>query len=146
MSFSRDSMSYGPGMIYAVKTNGGITRANLFVEGVKIISNDIPSTFTLHQNYPNPFNPSTKIRLEVPLLKMNRPGEVRGALIKIHIFDVTGKLIETLLDQVTQPGVYEKTWNGANYSSGVYFYRVTIADPLDNSINYIETRKMVMMK
>ncbi len=146
MSITRDTMSYGPGMLYAVKTNGGITRGNFIVEGVKIISNEIPKEFTLHQNYPNPFNPQTKIRLEVPLLKNNKPGEVRGALIKIQVYDVTGRLVESLLDQITQPGVYEKTWNGTNYSSGIYFYRVIIADPMDNSINYFATRKMVLMK
>ncbi|RPI19001.1 MAG: hypothetical protein EHM58_03035 [Ignavibacteriae bacterium] len=138
--------NFGAGMIYAVKSNGGITRGNFIIEGVKILSNEIPALFKVYQNYPNPFNPQTKIKLEVPLLKSNIQGEVRGALIKIKIYDALGREVEQVLDQITQPGVYEAVWNGTNYPSGVYYYMVTIVDPQNSAVDYRETRKMVLLK
>jgi hypothetical protein len=59
-----------------------------------------------------------------------------------------GQEIETVLDQITQPGVYEARWDGTNYPSGVYFYRVIVKDPKYSSPvpEQIETRKMVLVK
>lgn len=148
MSLMRSQFTFGPGMVFAVRSNGGITRGNFFVEGVKILSNEIPALFKLHQNYPNPFNPVTKIKLEIPHLKNNIAGEVRGSLIQIKIYNSAGQEIETLLDQITQPGIYEDEWDGSNYPSGVYYYRVVIKDPRFTSAapEQMETKKMVLLK
>jgi photosystem II stability/assembly factor-like uncharacterized protein len=141
-------MYFSGSMIYAVRSNGGISRGSFFVEGVRWLSNKIPSTFKLYQNYPNPFNPSTKIKLEIPLPKNNSQGEIRGERIVIKIYDALGKETETVLDQITQPGIYEAQWDGTNYPSGVYFYRVLLFDPKfqGSAPEYIETRKMVLVK
>jgi hypothetical protein len=138
----------GPGVLYAVRSNGGISRANGIVEGVRILSSAIPSSFDLYQNYPNPFNPQTHIKFGIPYLKHNNPGEILGALIVIKVFDVTGKEVEKLLDQVTKPGVYEISWDGSKYSSGIYFYQVYEKDPrFVNSVpEHIATKKMVLIK
>ena len=148
MSLSRMYFGYGPGMIFAVRSNGGISRGNFIVEGVKILSNKIPASFKLYQNYPNPFNPATKIKLEIPLLNNNKPGELRGALIQIKIYNSLGQKIETVLDQITKPGIYEASWDGSKYSSGVYYYQVVIKDPsiVNSAIEHIETKKMVLIK
>jgi hypothetical protein len=148
MSPARTFFEYGPGVIFAVRSNGGISRSNSFVEGVKILSNKIPALFKLYQNYPNPFNPSTKIKLEIPLLKNNKAGEIRGALIQIKIYNSLGQKIETVLDQITKPGVYEASWDGSKYPSGIYYYQVVIKDPsiINSAIEHQETRKMVLVK
>ena len=137
---------YGTGLLYAVRSNGGISRGNWFLEGVKIISNEIPAEYKLYQNYPNPFNPSTKIKFNLPQLKILNPGEVRGSLIRIKVYDVIGRVVETLVDQITQPGIYEDTWDGTNYPSGIYYYQLTIADPKYNTIAFSQTKKMVLVK
>ncbi|SVA87438.1 uncharacterized protein METZ01_LOCUS140292, partial [marine metagenome] len=79
----------------------------------------LPSTFALHQNYPNPFNPVTTIQYDVP---DNGP-------VTIIIYDLTGRKIKTLVNQVSTPGRYSIIWNGTNdfgksISSGMYFYRM----------------------
>ena len=79
----------------------------------------LPSTFALHQNYPNPFNPVTTIQYDVP---DNGP-------VTIIIYDLTGRKIKTLVNQISTPGRYSIIWNGTNdfgksISSGMYFYRM----------------------
>jgi photosystem II stability/assembly factor-like uncharacterized protein len=94
----------GPGFLYAVRSNGGISRGNLFIEGVKIISNEIPADYKLYQNYPNPFNPSTKI--------------------KFHL----------------------DSWDGSDFPSGIYYYQLSVVDPKYNTVEFRETKKMVLVK
>ncbi|MCX7834055.1 MAG: T9SS type A sorting domain-containing protein, partial [Ignavibacteria bacterium] len=105
-------------------TNGG---GNL-VE-VKQIASEIPKDFILKQNFPNPFNSSTKITFMLP----------RSSFVRLVIFDLLGREIETLIDERLSAGVYEKTWNADNYPSGVYFYRLVTE-------NSIDTKKMVLIK
>lgn len=97
--------------------------------GIKKISNDVPVTYSLSQNYPNPFNPSTSIKFEI----------LKTSSVKLLVYDETGKLVETLLNQKLNPGNYEITWNASKYSSGVYFYRL-ITDGFEQS------KKMVLAK
>lgn len=103
-----------------------------FVIGIKQISAEVPERFGLKQNYPNPFNPVTKIKFTVPATGMNN-------FVKIAVYDVTGKLVTTLVDENFAPGTYEADFNGASYSSGVYFYRMITND-------YSEVRKMILVK
>jgi hypothetical protein len=89
----------------------------------------MPSSFTLSQNYPNPFNPQTKIKIDVP----------KTALTKLIVYDILGREVATLVNEELKPGTYSFDWDGSNYASGIYFYRL-IAD------DYTETKKMVLMK
>ena len=102
--------------------------------GVESISNTIPGDFNLYQNYPNPFNPSTNIKFDV---------KQRG-LVTIKIYDMLGKEVTTLVNEILEPGNKVVTWegvdgNGLNVSSGVYFYKMV-------SGNYVSSRKMVLVK
>jgi hypothetical protein len=133
--------------MYATKTNGGITRGNMFVEGVQIISNEVPQIFTLYQNYPNPFNPTTKIVFSVPQPKASGLGEVRGAFVSLKVYNALGKEVETLHEKIIQPGTYMAEWNGNNYPSGIYFYVALVSDPNSQiDVIYRESRKMVLVK
>ena len=94
----------------------------------------LPSTFALHQNYPNPFNPVTTIRYDVP----------DNGLVRIIIYDLTGRKIKTLVDGISTPGRYSITWNGTDdfgklVSSGMYFYRM-------KSTDFQSVKKLMLLK
>ncbi len=98
--------------------------------GINTISTEIPAKFNLEQNYPNPFNPVTKIRFSVP----------KSANITLEVYDVTGRLVSTLVkNEAVTAGLKEVEFNAVNLPSGVYFYSLKTAD-------YTETKKMVLVK
>jgi hypothetical protein len=136
---------FSSGIIYKT-TNGGEPI------GIKPISNEVPNQFSLSQNYPNPFNPNTRIKFDIsPNVKSetsNAPlsfGE--GSGVRLVIYDILGREIAVLVNEQLRAGSYEVDFDGSNYLSGVYFYKLTAVDasaPL--SINYSETKKMVLLK
>ena len=81
-------------------------------------------------------------------MRNNQHGEISGALIQIKIYNSLGQEVETLLDQITKPGIYEDEWDGTNYPSGVYYYRVIVKDPrvMNAAPEQLETKKMVLLK
>lgn len=97
--------------------------------GVNNISNVVPDKYEMYQNYPNPFNPNTNIKFDVS----------KKSLVKINIYDVTGKLVSELVNQELNAGKYDINWNGASHASGVYFYRIETGD-------FSKTMKMVLVK
>lgn len=82
--------------------------------------NQIPDRFELYQNYPNPFNPSTTIAFDIP----------ENGLVKLTIYDVLGREVETLVNERMPAGHYEFRFdaNASELASGVYIYRVSIND------------------
>lgn len=97
--------------------------------GIISSSNEIPEKFSLSQNYPNPFNPKTNIKFQI----------AKSGNVKLTVFDILGREIAVLVNQQLIPGTYEVNWDGSNYPSGVYFYRLTVGD-------FTQTRKMVLIK
>lgn len=92
--------------------------------------NNVISGFELRQNYPNPFNPSTTIEF-----KTNVTGKV-----SLKIYDVTGKLVETLYNGTKPAGVHHFNWQaGSNVASGTYFYRLRTG-------NNVAVKKMLLLK
>ena len=82
--------------------------------GIMNVSNEIPSEFKLFNNYPNPFNAQTKIKFQLP----------KDGVIKLRIYDMSGKEIEELINNNLRAGVYEVNWNSGILASGVYFYSI----------------------
>jgi photosystem II stability/assembly factor-like uncharacterized protein len=113
-------------------TNGGITG---------ITEKNQNFTYSLSQNYPNPFNPVTRIKYDIPLSRGVSEG--RGVLVKLIIYDILGREIETLVNETQKPGSYEVDWDGSRYASGVYFYRLFNDDA---SAPLSITKKMVLIK
>ncbi|MEK7249527.1 MAG: T9SS type A sorting domain-containing protein, partial [Bacteroidota bacterium] len=74
----------------------------------------LPFQFMLHQNYPNPFNPSTQIKYEIG--NHNR--------VELKVFDVLGREVATLVNEVKAPGVYVAVWNAQAIASGVYYVQL----------------------
>jgi type IX secretion system substrate protein len=93
---------------------------------------EIPHSFNLYQNYPNPFNPSTKIKFDIPEDKGN-------SMVKIKVYDITGKEVANLLDRELQPGTHEVEFDGSNLASGTYFYRLEAGQ-------YTDIKKMILIK
>lgn len=99
------------------------------VSGILNISNAIPDGFVLFQNYPNPFNPNTIISYQF----------TAGSNIELKIYNVLGKLIQTLVNEKQPAGNYEVEFNGSNLSSGIYYYEL-------KSENFSQTKKMTLLK
>ena len=83
----------------------------------------IPNKISISQNYPNPFNPETRFQYNIPA----------DGVVSINVYDILGKKIKTLVNQLKSAGVYTETWSGQNdnnqmVSSGVYFYQVKVGD------------------
>lgn len=97
--------------------------------GINNISSEIPLDYSLSQNYPNPFNPVTNIRFQIP----------KAGFVKITIFDVLGREIESLVNENLSAGTYNADWNAENHPSGIYFYKVTVNE-------YVEVKKMILVK
>ena len=81
------------------------------------ISSEVPEKFSLSQNYPNPFNPTTTIRFAIP---SNVKSEMSN--VKIIIYDVLGREVQTLVNENLSPGTYEVDFDGSNLPSGIYYY------------------------
>ncbi len=97
----------------------------------------IPATFSLMQNYPNPFTPSTKINYTLP----------RSAQVKLIIYDILGRQISKLVDEVQPAGYYTQQFNAGNLSSGIYIYQLQAYDTKINSQQIFQfTRKMLLVK
>lgn len=93
-----------------------------------------PKEFYLSQNYPNPFNPSTTIMFTVPI---NVKSETSNT--KLVVYDILGREVTTLVNEVKAPGTYEITFDASQLASGVYFYRLT-------SGNFVQTKKMILLR
>ena len=96
----------------------------------------LPSGLDLHQNYPNPFNPTTEIRYQIPEVG-GRRSEVGHMTLKVY--DLLGREVATLVNEVQQPGEHSVRFDAANLSSGVYLYRLVAG-------GYMQTRKMIVAK
>ncbi|MEJ2567548.1 MAG: T9SS type A sorting domain-containing protein, partial [candidate division WOR-3 bacterium] len=94
----------------------------------------IPKVFFVKQNYPNPFNTETIIKYGCP----------EKTKVCIHVFDVTGRIVHTLINKEVEAGYYEVKWDGTNkfgkkISNSVYFYRIQAGD-------FTATKKMIFLR
>jgi hypothetical protein len=95
-----------------------------------IIKNEeIPTAYSLSQNYPNPFNPVTSINYAIP----------KQGLVTLKIYDVLGREITTLVNDVKNPGYYTVDFNASSFGSGVYFYKIT-------SNSFTDIKRMILVK
>lgn len=94
----------------------------------------VPESFALNQNYPNPFNPITTISFDLP-----EPSHV-----KLEIFDITGRKVATIKNNLMTAGTHTITWHGRDdrkqpVASGVYLYRLT-------TDHTVLSKKMLLIK
>ncbi|MEO8210177.1 MAG: T9SS type A sorting domain-containing protein [bacterium] len=98
------------------------------------IGNTVPAEFSLSQNFPNPFNPVTKIKFNLP----------SNSFTKLSIYDGLGRLVTNVVDSKLAAGIYEVEWDGSNFSTGIYFCRIDIANA--SLGNFTQTKKMLLIK
>jgi len=89
----------------------------------------IPNFYSLQQNYPNPFNPVTKITYTIP----------KTGNVQLKVYDIQGREVASLVNEVKQPGVYTVDFDASSLSSGVYFYKI-------ESGSFTDTKKMLLIK
>jgi hypothetical protein len=106
--------------------------------GINPIASEIPNSYYLYQNFPNPFNPVTKIKFDLPKSNLTLSGAM-GLPVKLIICDILGREVTTLVNEQLKPGTYEVEFDGSNYPSGVYFYKLTAG-------SYTDTKKLVLIK
>jgi hypothetical protein len=119
--------------IWITSFGGGLRVGNILT-GIKTISIEIPSEYSLYQNFPNPFNPTTKIRFAVPLIVKHQSSN-----IKLIVYDALGCEAGILVNEQLIPGIYEAEWNAINYPSGVYYYSLIAGE-------VIVTKKMILLR
>jgi len=105
------------------------THAGDGVDGPGRGDEEVPAAFELAQNYPNPFNPSTRIRYSV----------AEASHVRLAVYDVLGREIAVLVDQLREPGQYVARFDASALTSGIYLYRMDAA-------SYSLTRKMTFVK
>ena len=121
-----------------VHTLEGGSDTTYYITKINNNNNFITNNFILFQNYPNPFNTKTKIKFNIS----NRfPIKTFGNdRVVLNIYDIMGRKIATILNEILQHKEYEMTFDGSNLSSGIYFYQLTINN------EQLATKKMILLK
>lgn len=124
----RSFLTTSEGYVFAGTIGGGVYKS---IEAITSVYDSIPNinNYFLSQNFPNPFNPETIISYQI---------KERG-LVQIKVYDILGKEIATLLNEEKEQGSYSISFNGINFSSGVYIYSLRVND-------YMQNRKMILIK
>jgi len=107
------------------KESGGLG----IISGVDDKKNNTPIRYELSQNYPNPFNATTVISYKLTV----------NSKIILKIYDLLGREVAVLVDEIKPAGIYTVRWNAANFSNGIYFYRFQAG-------SFISTKKLVLIK
>ncbi|MEO7358323.1 MAG: T9SS type A sorting domain-containing protein [Ignavibacteria bacterium] len=99
-------------------------------DNIQISENKIiPKEYSLKQNYPNPFNPTTNIQYDLPI----------DNFVSIKVYDLIGREVMLLVNEVKEAGSYIVSLNGSNLSSGIYYYKIKAG-------SYEQVRKMILIR
>ncbi len=118
----------GDGYIYAGTIDGVYKTINP-VTSIDEKNFKTELSYQLLQNYPNPFNPSTKIKYSIS----------KQSFVTLKVYDILGKEIVTLIDEIEPAGNYQVEFNASSLPSGVYFYKIMAG-------TYTAVRKMLLLK
>lgn len=92
-------------------------------------ASQLPTVYKLENNYPNPFNPSTTISFDIP----------KTSMTKLIVYDILGREVKRLVNQIMTPGNYKVQFDGTNLASGVYFFRLEAG-------SFVDVKKMLLIK
>ena len=134
LQYVRDDMKAAPIDRFEIARDVFAWSQNGINPGCYYTDTETPKAYRLAQNFPNPFNPVTTIRYDVR----------EKGLVSIKVFDVSGRLVRTLVDEVREPGSHAAIWNGWNNegrqaASGIYFCRMEAGD-------FRAVRKLVLLR
>ena len=97
--------------------------------GISQISTEVPEGYSLSQNYPNPFNPTTNLEF----------GISDFGFVSLKVYDILGKEVKTLVNEIKPAGTYKVEFDGSSLSSGIYFYTIEAG-------SFIQTKRMLLIK
>jgi len=134
LSFSSTDCSVVPGKTYWYKIVLLSPAGEEAYGPIEVRVDAVPTAYKAYQSYPNPFNPVCTIRYDIS----------SACRTSLKVFDVSGRVVRTLVDAWREPGVYGEVWDGkcddgSALPSGVYFYRLEAGD-------FVATRKMVFLR
>lgn len=107
-----------------VQTNISYSDKIQRIDGIENIT-----AYKLYDNFPNPFNPSTQVRFDLPI----------ESFVKLKIYDVMAREIQTLVNENKRKGSYLVSFNAVNNASGIYYYKL-------QANNFIIIKKMILLK
>lgn len=119
----------GHGGTATASSGTGAYEYSWLASGIGNINSGIPKTYDLIQNYPNPFNPVTRISYRLPV----------SEYVKLSVYDILGREVAVLFNGYKKAGYYDVEFNGSNFSSGAYFYRMFTE-------KFVSTKKMILTK
>ncbi len=117
-----------PGSTYTARPNISLI-IDLVITGLENNITGIPDKYELSQNYPNPFNPVTKINFGIP----------KQGMVTLKIYDILGREVVRLINEVKPAGYYTIDFDGSGLSSGVYFYKLEVN-------GFSDVKRMVLIK
>ena len=106
----------------------GTVKFSPVITGIEV-NNYNPFEYKLEQNYPNPFNPVTHLEFGISKL----------GFVSLKVYDILGKEVKALVNEIRPAGTYSVSFDGSNLSSGVYYYRL-------ESGSFTEVKRMVLLK
>lgn len=130
-SVSNSNTMLDNGFLAAPWVRGGVTT------GVdERLPTSLPRAFRLEQNFPNPFNPSTMIRYEIR----------DAGFVNLTVYDVIGRNVATIVNELLPAGTHERLWDASNLPSGVYFYRLQASSTTDPHGSFVDIKKMLLIR
>jgi hypothetical protein len=124
------SLAISDTTIYAGTSGYGVFKCSLSdITAVKMLQNDLPTSFKLLQNYPNPFNPAATINYQLPI----------NSFVTLKVYDALGREVATLVNAQKPAGNYSVEFNGGRLASGIYYYRM-------NAGSFVQTKKLLLIK
>ena len=120
--------------VHSANSNGTgnwseIWKFKTLLTDININNIQIPEDYFLDNNYPNPFNPVTHFEFGISDL----------GFVSLRVFDALGKEVAVLVNENLSPGIYEAVFEGSNYPSGIYYYKLEAG-------SFSEVRKMILLK
>jgi hypothetical protein len=113
-----------------------------FFEPTMVDVVELPKTYSLSSAYPNPFNPATRIDFDLPV----------DSHVSMTVYNLQGRLLTTLSDEIKSAGYHSISWNASQYSSGVYFVSIYAQNTDISTVNsgikqsFTKTQKLMLVK
>ncbi len=123
------SAGCGTGTDYCTIKYSGVEIASWIPMEATVFGQPMPQECRLEPNYPNPFNPATTIRFTLPL----------ATQVNLSIYDISGRLVTSLVDGFREAGIHEATFNASRLPSGIYLARIEAA-------GFEAVRKLLLVK
>lgn len=133
ITLDKSNNVYITGGSFVWEEHGGIATTIKYsqtITGVTQVLMGKPDIYSLSQSYPNPFNPSSILGFGISKL----------GFVSLKVYDVLGNEVAALVNENKPAGSYEVEFDGSNYASGIYFYRLEVNG------NHIETKRMILLK